>query len=295
MDMVQLKNFIVVAEEENMTKAADLLLLSQSALSRSIHTMEKELGVPLFDRKNRKIVLNQYGKIFLKDAKNMVQYWDHSKIRLKEMIDPSMGNVSASFVHSLGITYIPEILKAFKQDHPGYNLSLQEGKAPNIIKDLLTNDIEFGFGTQYKTFPELEYTVLFKDKISLVISAQHRFAKLNHPITLDMLEAEPFIQYTSGTELKKLIEATINSFNRKLNTVYDGLEVNSIIGIVRANQGIAFIPDSIIPTINGIRAVKVEGVNIERPIYLIHKKQGYLSKAALQFKNFILNRHNLLK
>ncbi len=51
MEMSQLQNFIVVAEEENITKAADLLLLSQSALSRSIHNLEKELGVPLFDRK----------------------------------------------------------------------------------------------------------------------------------------------------------------------------------------------------------------------------------------------------
>ncbi|SDH69856.1 DNA-binding transcriptional regulator, LysR family [Alteribacillus persepolensis] len=293
MDIVQLQNFIVVAEEENMTKAADLLMLSQSALSRSILSLEKEIGVPLFDRKNRKIILNRYGKTFLKDAKHLVQYWDHSKLRLKEMVEPSLGNVSTSFVHSLGITYIPSILKKFKEQFPDYTLSLQEEKAPNIIKELLTNDIDFGFGTQYKTFAELEYTTLFRDKIVLIASNHHDFCKEREPITLEMLEKEPFIQYPAGTELKKLVETTIASHHKTLNIIYEGLEINSVIGLVKANEGVAFVPESIVPTINGIHLVPVTGLNIERPVYLIHKKKGYLSKAALQFKDFVLKHHCL--
>lgn len=291
MDMSQLQNFIVVAEEENMTKAADLLLLSQPALSRSILTLEKELGVPLFDRKNRKIVLNRYGRAFLLNAKQMMQYWNHAKLNLKELVDPTMGSISIAFVHSLGISYMPSMIKAFKQVNPDYSLSLQEGKAPTIIKDLLTNTVDFGFGTQYKTFPELEYTTLFTDQIVLVASENHPFVKRNKPITLDELEAEPFISYTPGTELKKLLDSTFSSQNRTLHTVYEGLEINSIVGLVKENEGVAFIADSIVSSINGIQKVEVEGLTIERPIYLIHKKQGYLSKAALTFKEFMLSHH----
>ncbi|WP_197284343.1 LysR substrate-binding domain-containing protein [Bacillus sp. JCM 19041] len=291
--MGQLQNFIVVAEEENMTKAADLLMLSQPALSRSIHTLEKELGMPLFDRKNRKIVLNRYGKTFLLDAKQMMQQWDHSKRKLKELVDPNAGSISASFVHSLGISYLPTVIKQFRLQNPDYTLSLQEGKAPTIIKDLLTNTIDFGFGTQYKTFPELEYTTLFMDKIVLIAAESHPFAQTDKPVSLDQLEREPFIQYTPGTELKKLLDSTFASVNRRLNIAYEGLEINSIVGLVKANEGVAFIADSIVPSINGIQAISVEGLTIERPIYLIHKKQGYLSKAALQFKQFILNYHSI--
>ncbi len=288
--MSQLQNFIVVAEEENITKAADLLLLSQSALSRSIHNLEKELGVPLFDRKNRKIILNRYGRAFLLNAKQMVQHWDHSKLQLKELIDPTMGSISIAYVHSLGLSYIPAMVKIFKQISPSYSLSLQEGKASTIIKDLLTNTVDFGFGTQYKTFPELEYTTLFTDRIVLIAAADHPFVK-RQPISIDELEAEPFISYTPGTELKKLLDSTFSSQNRTLHTVYEGLEINSIVGLVKENEGVAFIADSVVSSINGIEKVDVDGLTIERPIYLIHKKQGYLSKAALAFKQFMLEYH----
>ncbi|MED4128798.1 LysR family transcriptional regulator [Shouchella miscanthi] len=290
MEMSQLQNFIVVAEEENITKAADLLLLSQSALSRSIHNLEKELGVPLFDRKNRKIILNRYGRAFLLNAKQMVQHWDHSRLQLKELIDPTMGSISIAYVHSLGLSYIPAMVKIFKQISPSYSLSLQEGKASTIIKDLLTNTVDFGFGTQYKTFPELEYTTLFTDRIVLIAAADHPFVK-RQPISIDELEAEPFISYTPGTELKKLLDSTFSSQNRTLHTVYEGLEINSIVGLVKENEGVAFIADSVVSSINGIEKVDVDGLTIERPIYLIHKKQGYLSKAALAFKQFMLEYH----
>ncbi|GAF20421.1 transcriptional regulator, LysR family [Bacillus sp. JCM 19047] len=290
MEMSQLQNFIVVAEEENITKAADLLLLSQSALSRSIHNLEKELGVPLFDRKNRKIILNRYGRAFLLNAKQMVQHWDHSKLQLKELIDPTMGSISIAYVHSLGLSYIPAMVKIFKQISPSYSLSLQEGKASTIIKDLLTNTVDFSFGTQYKTFPELEYTTLFTDRIVLIAAADHPFVK-RQPISIDELEAEPFISYTPGTELKKLLDSTFSSQNRTLHTVYEGLEINSIVGLVKENEGVAFIADSVVSSINGIEKVDVDGLTIERPIYLIHKKQGYLSKAALAFKQFMLEYH----
>ncbi len=220
----------------------------------------------------------------------MVQHWDHSKLQLKELIDPTMGSISIAYVHSLGLSYIPAMVKIFKQISPSYSLSLQEGKASTIIKDLLTNTVDFGFGTQYKTFPELEYTTLFTDRIVLIAAADHPFVK-RQPISIDELEAEPFISYTPGTELKKLLDSTFSSQNRTLHTVYEGLEINSIVGLVKENEGVAFIADSVVSSINGIEKVDVDGLTIERPIYLIHKKQGYLSKAALAFKQFMLEYH----
>ncbi|EZH65268.1 hypothetical protein DH09_16640 [Bacillaceae bacterium JMAK1] len=295
MDMSQLKNFIITAEQGSMTKAADLLMLSQPALSRSITSLETELGVPLFDRRNRKIVLNRFGKTFLTEAKQILQRWDHTRTSISNMVDPESGSVSIAFVHSLGIAYVPKLLKTVKEYEPKFSLSLQEVNANAIIKSLLTNDIDFGFATQFQTFAELEYQQLFKDNLVLVVSIDHTFAKRDQAVTLDELTKEPLIQYSPGTELKKLLDAAFADKNKSMNIAYEGLEINSIIGMVKANLGVAFMAESIVDSLSmtGLKKVAVENFKVERPIYFIHKKQGFLSNAATHFKQMVLDFHHL--
>jgi DNA-binding transcriptional LysR family regulator len=291
MDITQLYYFIVAAEQEHMTKASEILTLSQSALSRSITSLENELGVPLFDRKNRKILLNRFGKVFLEDAKKIVSQVEFSKANLSHLIHPDIGNISISFVHSLGLNYIPSLLKEFQFSNPGHTLTLNESKAPLIVKDLLTNETDLGFATQYQSFSDLVYNPIFKEKIVLIASCQHRFSHMKN-INLEDVTKENFIQYNAGTELRKLIDSYFLKKNIHINVAYDGLEINSIIGLVTANMGIALVPKSTIQNINGIKIIPILDIDIERTIYLIHKKEGYLSKAVLYFKDFILSYHD---
>ncbi|GAK04326.1 LysR family transcriptional regulator [Geomicrobium sp. JCM 19037] len=295
MDMAQLKNFIVTAEQGSMTKAAELLLLSQSALSRSITTLETELGVPLFDRKNRKIVLNRYGKTFLSEAKQILNRWEHTQTSITNMVHPESGNISIGFVHSLGIAYAPQLVRAVEHQQPKFSLTLQEAKANYIVNRVLANDIDFGFATQFQTFAELEYEQLFKDNLVLVVSSDHPFASRNEPILIDEIAKEPFIQYNPKTELKQLLDAAFAEQNTSMNIMYEGLEISSIIGMVKANLGVAFMAESIVDTISeaGLVKVPVTEFKVERPIYLIHKKQGFLSIAARQFKQMVMNHHNI--
>src|SRR4051812_7234899 len=164
MDITQLYYFIVAAEQEHMTKASEILSLSQSALSRSITSLENELGVPLFDRKNRKILLNRYGKAFLEDAKKIVEQFEVSKENLSQLVNPDIGDISISFVHSLGLSYIPSLLKEFQHANPGHTLTLDENNATIIVKKLLINETDLGFATQFQSFSDLVYTPIFKER-----------------------------------------------------------------------------------------------------------------------------------
>lgn len=288
MDVTQLYYFIVTAEQEHITKASEILNLSQSALSRSITSLERELGVPLFDRKNRNIVLNRYGKIFLEDAKRIVHEIEQSKDKLAQLVHPEMGHISISFVHSLGLHYIPTLLKDFHAANPEYTISLNEDSAETIIKDLLTNETDLGFATQYRSFVDLVYHPIIEERIVLITADDHPFARLEQ-VKLADLTKENFIHYHMGTELRKLIDSFFRKCNIKLKTMYDGLEINSIIGLVTANMGIALVPESTIQNIKGIAIVPIQDVELHRTIYLIHKKEGYISKAALFFKEFALS------
>jgi len=291
MDMTQLHYFIVLAEQGHMTKASEMLALSQSALSRSITSLENELGIPLFDRRNRKILLNRYGKVFLEDARKIVSQLEMSKENLAQLIHPDIGNISISFVHSLGLNYIPSLLKEFQRSNPGHTITLNENNASVIVKDLLTNETDLGFATQFQSFSELVYNPIFKEKIVLIASDQHRFAQMKS-IKLEEVMKENFIHYNADTELRELIDSLFLKLNIKIHIAYDGLEATSIIGLVAANMGIALVPESIVRNINGIKIVPVLDFDFGRTIYLIHKKEGYISKAVHFFKDFIFSYHN---
>ncbi|SDL96393.1 LysR family transcriptional regulator [Bacillus sp. OK048] len=290
MDIIQLHYFIVAAEQEHMTKASEILSLSQSALSRSITSLESELGVPLFDRKNRKILLNRYGKAFLEDAKKIVNQVEISKENLKELVHPNAGNIAISFVHSLGLHYIPTLLIDFQKTNPGHSITLREDNAEVIVNDLLTNEIDFGFATQFKSFSDLAYHPIFKEKIVLITSLDHHFVN-KKSIKMSDLTNEDFIHYNSDTELRKLIDTHFSEKNINLNIAYDGLEINSIIGLVAANMGVALAPDSVIQNVSHVARIPISDFNVWRTIYLIHKKEGFISKAALYFKDFMLSYH----
>ncbi|MFE4706938.1 LysR family transcriptional regulator [Peribacillus simplex] len=292
MDITQLYYFIVAAEQEHMTKASEILVLSQSALSRSITSLENELGIPLFDRKNRKILLNRYGKAFLEDAKKMVEQFEVSKENLTQLVSPNIGNISISFMHGLGLRYIPSLLKEFQHENPGHTLTLDENNATIITKKILTNETDLGFATQFQLFTDLVYTPIFKEKIILITSDQHQFAHKEN-IKLEDITREKFIHYNVDTELRRLIDSFFIKQDIDINVYYDGLEINSIIGLVIANMGIALVPESTIQNITGIKVIPVLDLDLDRTVYLIHKKEGFISKPVIYFKEFIFSYHEI--
>ena len=101
MEWQQLKYFQTVANLQHISKAAKVLSITQPALSRAILRLEKELGVPLFERQNRTIVLSQYGRLFLNHVNKMILEFEEGKQEIQDLLDPEHGTVSIVFLHSL--------------------------------------------------------------------------------------------------------------------------------------------------------------------------------------------------
>ncbi len=107
MEWQQLEYFVTVAKLEHMTRAAEALAISQPALSRSISKLEEELGVPLFDRQGRSIMLNRYGELFLYRVQRMRKEYEKAVLELQELNNPELGDVSLGFLHTLGTSIVP--------------------------------------------------------------------------------------------------------------------------------------------------------------------------------------------
>ncbi len=115
MEWNQLQYFQVMARLQHFTRAAETLLISQPALSRSISRLEEELGVTLFDRQGHTVTLNRYGQVFLNRVNCAMQEISEGIKEIQHLVDPSKGSVSLGFVHSQGSNLVPDLLGLFRK------------------------------------------------------------------------------------------------------------------------------------------------------------------------------------
>src|ERR1700753_1539877 len=114
-----LRQFIAVAREEHMTRAAELLGVPQPTLSRSIARLEAELGVPLFTRPGRSIQLTRHGRDLAAAAQRSLAGLSAAVHRVLAEADPARGRVALGFLHTLGGDAVPPLLRGFRAPYPG--------------------------------------------------------------------------------------------------------------------------------------------------------------------------------
>src|ERR1700744_6533312 len=114
----RLRQFAVVAREEHLTRAAELLGVPQPTLSRSIARLEAELGVPLFTRPGRSIRLTRHGRLLLKEAEQALAGLADPLQHLSREADPLGGRVALGFLHTLGADAVPRLLRDFRAGRP---------------------------------------------------------------------------------------------------------------------------------------------------------------------------------
>ena len=116
MELQQLKYFREAAEREHVTRASEKLFVSQSAVSRAVTQLEKELGVPLFYRQGRAVVLSRYGRVFLEHVTRAVNILENGTRLLSEQTEAESGIVSLGFLHSLGVEMVPRLIKEYRAE-----------------------------------------------------------------------------------------------------------------------------------------------------------------------------------
>ena len=136
MDFDQLFYFHTVAKHNSFTKASEELNLSQPALSRSILRLEEEIGVPLFERKSRGVVLNQYGKVFLSHANQVLSEMKEAKQTIHDMVDPHHGTISLAFIQTLGSSFVPDLISDFQKEFPNIQFQLSQNISSKILKEI---------------------------------------------------------------------------------------------------------------------------------------------------------------
>ncbi|KQL54316.1 LysR family transcriptional regulator [Heyndrickxia shackletonii] len=286
MEWHQIQYFQMVAETEHFTRAAEILSISQPALSRAISKLEEELGVQLFDRTGRNIVLNKYGKMFLQRVERSIQEIELGKQEIHDMIHPDHGTISLSFLHSLGISFIPGILKGFLNKYPEVKFHLSQAGSLQVFEKLLTGECDIALLSYLQDDNELHWESLWSEELFLIVSANHPLAEIEE-INLISIRDEPFIAFKNGYGLRTIVDKLCSEAGFTPKVAFEGEEIGTVAGLVEAQLGVSIVPDVKVLDKNKIKLIRLKNPVCMREIGLTWKKGRYLSPVTERFIVFV--------
>ena len=289
MEIQQFYYFKTVAELQHMTRAAEKLSISQPALSKSIANIEQELGVPLFDRHGRAIVLNRFGEMFLQHVDVILA--EHSKIlrQFEDITKPGHGHVAFGFIHTLGMEVVPELMAVVTKVYPKLEISLNQATSLTLLKRLEEGVIDMCLSQKFESKQiEVEWVELWTEQLFVIVPEKHPLA-VKDEIYLKEIEGEPFISIKRGNSLRQIVDELLKKGGVTANTTYAGEEMHTVAGFVGAGLGVSIIPDIKGLDYFNVKKLKVIEPKCERKIGITWAKDRYMSPAANEFKEFIIS------
>ncbi|VEI06155.1 LysR family transcriptional regulator [Kurthia zopfii] len=262
MELRQLRYFVAVAEREHISEAAESLHVAQSAVSRQIANLETELGTELFERIGRNVKLTSIGKVFLEHSLIALEAIDFAKKQIDEYLDPEQGTIKIGFPTSLASFLLPTVISAFKKEHPNVSFHLRQGSYRYLINAVKTRELNLAFlGPVPKKDETIDTKILFTEKISALLPANHKFAQ-KAEIQLADLREEPFVLFPQGYILNKVVVDACKSAGFAPNVTSEGEDMDALKGLVAAGIGITLLPESAFYDSTPRRTVRI---NISEP------------------------------
>ncbi|PZE20960.1 LysR family transcriptional regulator [Paenibacillus xerothermodurans] len=289
MEIRQLQYFVKVAKKQHVTQAAEELHVAQSAVSRQIHQLEEELGVPLFVQKGRNLQLTTVGKKFLGRMEQILRDLDRAVNEAREFLDPEAGEIRIGFPHSLGINLLPTVVARFRQLHPNVKFRLRQGTYNSLIRDVIKGELDLAF---ISPFPEQnEYVsgdLLLREELYAIVPEGHDLAQMG-TIRLEQLKDEAFVMFSEEYSLRNIVLEACAKAGFVPQIGFEGEETDTIRGLVAAGMGVSLLPEMALTEISQLQPAKVRVTEpqVTRSIGLIQRTGEKLPHVAEVFQAFL--------
>ena len=292
-DLTKLNSFLLVAENLSFSKAAKQLHLTQPTISHHIKTLERDLGVELFDRSGSNLRLTEAGRLLLPRARKLV----HQSIEMREMMaslqQEVAGHLRLACSTAAGKYILPLLSARFCRRYPGTRVSILTCTPDYVVPRLLEGEANLGVVSSYDICKNgLDCQEFFKNSITLIVSTDHPWAYCQSIEPADLLD-EPMIirEPTSGTRRVMLTELAKHDITMDdLNIFLELGNAEAIVRTVAAGFGVSFV--STLATTcplerKHVVEVPVAGLELRRTIYMIRRSLDVPNRAQEAFWSFV--------
>ena len=274
--LAEIEAYLTVAERRSVSKAAEVLYVTQPALTTRIKKLERDLGVELFVRTPRGMRLTAEGRAFRGHAQRAVQELAQGRELLRELREGRVGELLLGAAPAISTYVLPLVLRRFQAAFPNVHLIVRTGHSEEILEMVLREQVQVGLVRELP-HPATTSRRLYEDEIVLVVHPAHRFAA-ERSIAVDELAGERLILFDRTSSYFVLTSA----FFREAGVVPRGVmeldNVDATKKMVEQDLGIAFLPYTAVRgelAAGGLHEVSIDGYEpVRRPIVAIRRRDG---------------------
>ena len=294
-ELRHIRAFLKIAETRNFTRAANDLHVSQSALTVQVQQLEESLGVRLFDRNKRGVTLTAAGKdVFgplqrlFNDAQTIVEH-------ARDLSSASTGFVSIAALPTVCAGPLPELVRSFLESHPGIRVQISDVIAERVREAVLKREVDFGIGTLHGRDAELRATPLFQDRLVVFTPPGHPLSE-KRTVTLREASAHGLILPGRASSVREAVEAIAHRERLLLDIRYETNFMPTALAFVRANLGIAILPETAAGTdTSDFMMVPLNNRFSNRQIELLQRRDATLSPASESLVRHLLHKLHVRK
>lgn len=286
MTLEQLRIFVAVAECEHVTRAAEKLRLTQSAVSAAIAALEARYGVSLFDRVGRRIELNAEGRAFLSEARAVLARAAAAELALSEMSGLKRGTLSVHASQTIASYWLPPRLVSFRSAYPQIEIKLAVGNTAQTARAVIDGTAELGFVEGRVEDPALEQSTIDQDRLAIVVGAGHPWAHKKRLTDQDLTAAD-WVLREPGSGTRSEFEAALAAKGMAPDALKVVLELptnEAVRGAVESGSGVTAMSELVVET--ALNAGLLVAMNYKlpaRPFLVVRHRERYQSKAAQTF------------
>ncbi len=254
MDLRQIENIVAIEQEQSISKAAERLFLTQSALNQQLLRLEKELGIQLFERKKHAMIPTFAGKVYLATAHRMIDMKKETYKIIHDISNETAGEISVAYSPERGSLLFSHIYPTFRRRYPNVTFSIHEAHVKKMETMLLQKEVTLACLTysQGSKHAAIEYVDTKKELMVLGLPVSHPLARLagersweNFPsIDLALLRDEAFALVAKTTRLRTMIDDSFRAAGFLPKVLFESSSTATVVNMVKNQVCPAFFPQS---------------------------------------------------
>ncbi len=288
-NFLNLRYFVRVAEERNMTRVAEQEHISQQSLSNHIKKIEQHYGVQLFDRTGG-LTLTYAGEQIYNYAVRVLSLQSDMESEIRDMTNTEQGTLRIGISYTRGSAFLPEILPEFSKRNPYVKIDVVENNSQVLEEYLLRGHIDLYIGANLRPTAEIKTAELMREKHFLVVPKD--IAALHgERAELSEYVKEPFLLLSKGNRIRDMFDEYLRRENISVNTRLEGENIETLFALSCKGMGITVYPEMFLRIHGGaellvnspIRLFSLDSDIFDSVLYVAYHEGKYLSNAAKCF------------
>ncbi len=289
LDVHALRVFLAAAETENFSEAGRRLQISQPAVSMQIRSLEEELGLDLFHRTGRHIVLTEAGEQLMPLAREIINRMVQVEETMVSLKGEVVGGLRIGCGAVTGKYVVTRIIAELIRQHPRVNVTCAAGSNIEVLQKLIAGDVQLALTAADEPYKEIEYRPYFEERLLLIVPENHPWSTLNGPISPQDLPKGRYVMYTSNSSGYNIIRRELAAYKQSLEDMNIAFKVNhpeTLVVAVQRGIGVAFVPEVLAVDAlesGSIVSVPVSGLSMSQTLYMARHTRRPPSSAQQAF------------